>query len=57
MLKLFRNHKGLFALVLLFSVINSALGIGAAVILETILNSVVDGGYSPSCCGWCWATS
>ena len=57
MLKLFRNHKGLFALVLLFSVINSALGIGAAVILETILNSVVDGSYSPSCCGWCWATS
>lgn len=45
MLKLFRNHKGLFALVLLFSVINSALGIGAAVILENILNSVVDGNW------------
>jgi len=43
MLKLFRNHRALFALTMLLSLINSALTIAAAFILENILNAVVDG--------------
>lgn len=45
MLKLFRNHKALFALTMVLSVINSALAIGTAVILENILNAVVDSNW------------
>lgn len=46
MLKLFRNHKALFILVMVLSLINSVLAIAAAVILENILNAVVDGNGS-----------
>lgn len=45
MLKLFRNHKALFVLTLLFSIMGSAFTIGAAFILENILNAVVGGDW------------
>ena len=45
MLQLFRNHKTLFVLAMLLSLINSALTIAAAFILENILNAVVDGNW------------
>ena len=39
MLKLFRNHKALFAVVMVMSTASAALTIAAAVILENILNA------------------
>lgn len=43
MLKLFRNHKALFAATMVMSAVSAALTIAAAVILENVLNAVVDG--------------
>lgn len=45
MLKLFRNHKGLFAATMLLSVVNAGLAIAAALILENVLNAVIDGNH------------
>lgn len=45
MLKLFRNHKALFAITMIVSIVNAALTIAAAVILEKILNSVIEGNW------------
>ena len=45
MLKLFRNHKVLFAITMIVSIVNAALTIAAAVILEKILNSVIEGNW------------
>ncbi|WP_139652303.1 ABC transporter ATP-binding protein [Raoultibacter phocaeensis] len=45
MLKLFRNHKALFVLTMILSIMSAALTIAAAVILENILNAVVDGNW------------
>ena len=42
MLKLFKNHKPLFALTLFLSAITSALTVAAAFLLEAILNSVIE---------------
>lgn len=43
MLRLFQKHKALFVLTMFFGIINSALTIAAALILESILNAVIDG--------------
>lgn len=45
MLKLFRNHKALFAVVMVMSTASAALTIAAAVILENILNAVTSGNW------------
>lgn len=45
MLKLFRNHKALFAVVMIMSTASAALTIAAAVILENILNAVTSGNW------------
>ncbi len=45
MLRLFKNHKPLFAFTMFLGLIGSALSIAAAFILERILNSVVDGNW------------
>jgi ABC-type multidrug transport system fused ATPase/permease subunit len=46
MLKLFKSHKALFALTVIFCIMSSALTIGVAFILERILNAVVGGDWS-----------
>ena len=42
MLKLFKNHKPLFALTLFLSAVTSVLTVAAAFLLEAILNSVIE---------------
>ena len=45
MLKLFRSHKALFAIAIVLYIVNAALTIVAAFILEKVLNAVVEGDW------------